>query len=183
MGRQGLDGHFLFHILHIYVPFLGTKGFLGHFFIVRFLESDYTAWVTQMFHIPAQTDCKGTWMGSPPRLHGLQRPHTCLQERPSGHPNVQLVHHLVPRTPGQSYPRRPPMPPLGPGTAQSPVQPCAQPPSVHPLTAEIPHSGYKLPSPNQEQQPHLQEEPEAGAEGAWGQQCYNPGSSAGGLGR
>ena len=75
-----------------------------------------------------------------------------------------------------------PMLPLGPGTAQSPVQPWAQPTSMHPLTAGVPRSGSKLPSPHQEQQPHLQEEPDARAERAWGRRCCSPGFSVGGLG-
>ncbi|XP_064432399.1 acyl-CoA (8-3)-desaturase isoform X3 [Mirounga angustirostris] len=39
-----------------YWPFLGLKGVLGLFFLVRFLESHWFVWVTQMNHIPMRID-------------------------------------------------------------------------------------------------------------------------------
>lgn len=39
-----------------YTPLLGLKGFLSLFFIVRFLESNWFVWVTQMNHIPMHID-------------------------------------------------------------------------------------------------------------------------------
>ncbi|XP_068411607.1 acyl-CoA (8-3)-desaturase isoform X2 [Eschrichtius robustus] len=47
---------FYVRIFLTYVPLLGLKGFLGLFFMVRFLESNWFVWVTQMNHIPMHID-------------------------------------------------------------------------------------------------------------------------------
>ncbi|MEJ1273427.1 hypothetical protein NN561_004294 [Cricetulus griseus] len=47
---------FYARVFFTYMPLLGLKGFLGLFFIVRFLESNWFVWVTQMNHIPMHID-------------------------------------------------------------------------------------------------------------------------------
>uniref|UniRef100_A0A8D1G282 Acyl-CoA (8-3)-desaturase n=1 Tax=Sus scrofa TaxID=9823 RepID=A0A8D1G282_PIG len=47
---------FYVRIFLTYVPLLGLKGSLGLLFLVRFLESNWFVWVTQMNHIPMHID-------------------------------------------------------------------------------------------------------------------------------
>lgn len=94
--------------------------------------------------------------------------------------SVQLEHHLVSRTPGQSSPKCP-LPPVAPGPrhctecrvhSEKEFSPALSHPNMY-SHCRVPCSDYKLPSPNQEQWPHLQEEP-GRAEGRLGTTLLHP---------
>ena len=94
--------------------------------------------------------------------------------------SIQLEHHLVSRTPGQRSPKCP-LPPVAPGPrhctecrvhSEKEFSPALSHPNMY-SHCRVPCSDYKLPSPNQEQWPHLQEEP-GRAEGRLGTTLLHP---------
>ncbi|KAK7803011.1 hypothetical protein U0070_010571 [Myodes glareolus] len=87
-----------------YMPLLGLKGLLGLLFLVRFLESMWFVWVTQMNHIPMHIDRDQNvdWVST-------QLQATCNVDQSafndwfSGHLNFQIEHHLFPTMPRHNY--------------------------------------------------------------------------------
>lgn len=83
---------------------LGFFGVLGLFLFVRFLESHWFVWVTQMNHIPMEVDFEqeDDWVT-------MQLKSTCNVEQSafndwfSGHLNFQIEHHLFPTMPRHNY--------------------------------------------------------------------------------
>uniref|UniRef100_A0A7M4EIS7 Fatty acid desaturase 1-like n=1 Tax=Crocodylus porosus TaxID=8502 RepID=A0A7M4EIS7_CROPO len=87
-----------------YSPLLGVKGLLGLFLLVRFIESNWFVWVTQMNHIPMHIDYDNNmdWFST-------QLQATCNVQQSlfndwfSGHLNFQIEHHLFPTMPRHNY--------------------------------------------------------------------------------
>ncbi|XP_028648425.1 acyl-CoA (8-3)-desaturase [Erpetoichthys calabaricus] len=88
----------------IYLPMLGLPALLTLFFLVRFLESNWFVWVTQMNHIPMEIDRDQNkeWLVMQVRA-------TCNVEQSlfndwfTGHLNFQIEHHLFPTMPRHNY--------------------------------------------------------------------------------
>ncbi|ETE68145.1 Fatty acid desaturase 2, partial [Ophiophagus hannah] len=87
-----------------YIPFYGFLGSLLLLTFVRFMESHWFVWVTQMNHIPMEIDREKhrDWLSS-------QLVATCNIEQSffndwfSGHLNFQIEHHLFPTMPRHNY--------------------------------------------------------------------------------
>ncbi|KAG8563757.1 hypothetical protein GDO81_016194 [Engystomops pustulosus] len=87
-----------------FVPFFGFFGSVALLFAVRFIESHWFVWVTQMNHIPMEIDHEKhrDWLG-------CQLAATCNIEQSffndwfSGHLNFQIEHHLFPTMPRHNY--------------------------------------------------------------------------------
>ncbi|KAK9410186.1 fatty acid desaturase 2 [Crotalus adamanteus] len=87
-----------------YIPFYGLLGSLLLLTFVRFMESHWFVWVTQMNHIPMEIDNEKhrDWLSS-------QLAATCNIEQSffndwfSGHLNFQIEHHLFPTMPRHNY--------------------------------------------------------------------------------
>lgn len=85
---------FMFHSM------LGFWGVLGLYMVVRFIESHWFVWATQMSHIPREVDYdhRDDWVS-------MQLKATCNVEQSffndwfSGHLNFQIEHHLFPTMP------------------------------------------------------------------------------------
>uniref|UniRef100_A0A2K6GL81 Fatty acid desaturase 1 n=1 Tax=Propithecus coquereli TaxID=379532 RepID=A0A2K6GL81_PROCO len=97
---------FYVRIFLTYVPLLGLKGFLvlGLFFMVRFLESNWFVWVTQMNHIPMHIDHDRNkdWVST--QLQATCNVHkSAFNDWFSGHLNFQIEHHLFPMMPRHNY--------------------------------------------------------------------------------
>lgn len=95
---------FYARIFFTYMPLLGLKGFLGLFFIVRFLESNWFVWVTQMNHIPMHIDHDRNvdWVST--QLQATCNVHqSAFNNWFSGHLNFQIEHHLFPTMPRHNY--------------------------------------------------------------------------------
>lgn len=92
-----------------YVPFYGFFGSIVLLTCVRFLESHWFVWVTQMNHIPMDVDYdkNDDWLS-------MQLRATCNVEQSffndwfSGHLNFQIEHHLFPTMPRHNYIRAAP---------------------------------------------------------------------------
>ncbi|KAK3794243.1 hypothetical protein RRG08_039024 [Elysia crispata] len=84
----------------MFKPFLGVAGALTFYLFVRFIESHWFVWTTQMNHIPMDVDYDEDldWVTS-------QLKATCNVEQSlfndwfSGHLNFQIEHHLFPTMP------------------------------------------------------------------------------------
>ncbi|XP_076863129.1 acyl-CoA 6-desaturase [Brachyhypopomus gauderio] len=93
-----------------YVPYYGFLGSIALFTFVRFLESHWFVWVTQMNHIPMEIDHEQheEWLT-------MQLKATCNVEQSlfndwfSGHLNFQIEHHLFPTMPRHNYVHAAPM--------------------------------------------------------------------------
>ncbi|ESP04267.1 hypothetical protein LOTGIDRAFT_198790, partial [Lottia gigantea] len=93
---------FMFFVRYelMFYQFLGFWGTLGLYFFVRFLESHWFVWTTQMNHIPMEVDKeKGSdWVT-------MQLAATCnvdpsfFNDWFTGHLNYQIEHHLFPSMP------------------------------------------------------------------------------------
>nr|XP_004553068.2 fatty acid desaturase 2 [Maylandia zebra] len=89
---------------YYYAPLYGVFGSVALFFFVRFLESHWFVWVTQMNHIPMDIDHEKhkDWLT-------IQLQSTCNIEQSffndwfSGHLNFQIEHHLFPTMPRHNY--------------------------------------------------------------------------------
>ncbi|KAI1895925.1 hypothetical protein AGOR_G00111790 [Albula goreensis] len=87
-----------------YLPLLGLPSVISLFFLVRFLESNWFVWVTQMNHIPMHIDRDQNkdWVT-------MQVEATCNVEQSlfndwfTGHLNFQIEHHLFPTMPRHNY--------------------------------------------------------------------------------
>ncbi|XP_036390751.1 acyl-CoA (8-3)-desaturase-like [Megalops cyprinoides] len=87
-----------------YLPLLSLPSFIMLFFLVRFLESNWFVWVTQMNHIPMHIDRDQNkdWLT-------MQVEATCNVEQSlfndwfTGHLNFQIEHHLFPTMPRHNY--------------------------------------------------------------------------------
>ncbi|XP_043561956.1 acyl-CoA 6-desaturase isoform X3 [Chiloscyllium plagiosum] len=87
-----------------YVPFYGFFGSILFVIFVRFIESHWFVWVTQMNHIPMTIDDEKhkDWLT-------MQLDSTCNIEQSSfndwfsGHLNFQIEHHLFPTMPRHNY--------------------------------------------------------------------------------
>ncbi|KAL2310075.1 hypothetical protein Nmel_006314, partial [Mimus melanotis] len=87
-----------------YIPFYGVLGSLCLLTFVRFLESHWFVWVTQMNHIPMEIDSEKhrDWLSS-------QMAATCNIEQSffndwfTGHLNFQIEHHLFPTMPRHNF--------------------------------------------------------------------------------
>uniref|UniRef100_A0A4W3J292 Fatty acid desaturase 2 n=1 Tax=Callorhinchus milii TaxID=7868 RepID=A0A4W3J292_CALMI len=87
-----------------YIPFYGFFGSIAFVMFVRFLESHWFVWVTQMNHIPMNIDDEKhkDWLT-------MQLQATCNIEQSafndwfSGHLNFQIEHHLFPTMPRHNY--------------------------------------------------------------------------------
>ncbi|XP_039620113.1 acyl-CoA 6-desaturase isoform X1 [Polypterus senegalus] len=88
----------------MYAPFYGVLGSIAFISFVRFLESHWFVWVTQMNHIPMDIDSEKyrDWLT-------MQLSATCNIEQSafndwfSGHLNFQIEHHLFPTMPRHNY--------------------------------------------------------------------------------
>ncbi|XP_059875003.1 acyl-CoA (8-3)-desaturase isoform X2 [Delphinus delphis] len=101
---------FYVRIFLTYVPLLGLKGFLGLFFMVRFLESNWFVWVTQMNHIPMHIDYDRNvdWVST--QLQATCNVHkSAFNDWFSGHLNFQIEHHLFPTMPRHNYHKAAPL--------------------------------------------------------------------------
>ncbi|KAL4622919.1 fatty acid desaturase 2 [Arapaima gigas] len=95
---------------YCYVPYYGFFGSIALVTFVRFLESHWFVWVTQMNHIPMDIDHEKhqDWLT-------MQLVATCNIEQSffndwfSGHLNFQIEHHLFPTMPRHNYWRAAPM--------------------------------------------------------------------------
>uniref|UniRef100_A0A4W5M1V1 Fatty acid desaturase 2 n=1 Tax=Hucho hucho TaxID=62062 RepID=A0A4W5M1V1_9TELE len=87
-----------------YYPFFGFFGSIALISFVRFLESHWFVWVTQMSHLPMEMDHERhqDWLT-------MQLSATCNIEQStfndwfSGHLNFQIEHHLFPTMPRHNY--------------------------------------------------------------------------------
>ncbi|XP_005988034.2 acyl-CoA 6-desaturase [Latimeria chalumnae] len=87
-----------------YIPFFGILGSIIFITFVRFIESHWFVWVTQMNHIPMDIDNEKykDWLS-------MQLAATCNVEQSafndwfSGHLNFQIEHHLFPTMPRHNY--------------------------------------------------------------------------------
>ncbi|KAJ3597057.1 hypothetical protein NHX12_003457 [Muraenolepis orangiensis] len=87
-----------------YVPFYGLLGSVALISFVRFLESHWFVWVTQMNHLPMNIDHEKQqdWLS-------MQLDATCNVEQShfndwfTGHLNFQIEHHLFPTMPRHNY--------------------------------------------------------------------------------
>ncbi|KAK6472899.1 fatty acid desaturase 2 isoform X1 [Huso huso] len=94
----------------MYIPFYGFLGSIVLISFVRFLESHWFVWVTQMNHIPMDIDREKhrDWLS-------MQLAATCNVEQSafndwfSGHLNFQIEHHLFPTMPRHSYVKAAPL--------------------------------------------------------------------------
>uniref|UniRef100_A0A3B4B0N3 Fatty acid desaturase domain-containing protein n=2 Tax=Periophthalmus magnuspinnatus TaxID=409849 RepID=A0A3B4B0N3_9GOBI len=95
---------FYIRYLLCFVPLYGVLGSLAFITFVRFLESHWFVWVTQMNHLPMDIDHEKhqDWLS-------MQLQATCNVEQSafndwfSGHLNFQIEHHLFPTMPRHNY--------------------------------------------------------------------------------
>ncbi|XP_041852473.1 acyl-CoA Delta-4 desaturase-like [Melanotaenia boesemani] len=95
---------YYFRFFYCFIPLYGAFGSLALATLVRFLESHWFVWVTQMSHLPMEIDNEKhqDWMT-------MQLLSTCNIEQSffndwfSGHLNFQIEHHLFPRMPRHNY--------------------------------------------------------------------------------
>ncbi|XP_067902273.1 acyl-CoA (8-3)-desaturase-like isoform X2 [Heterodontus francisci] len=95
---------FYIRISLTYIPLLGIQGFLLMFFLVRFVESNWFVWVTQMNHIPMMIDHdqKEDWLTM--QLHATCNVHqSFFNDWFTGHLNFQIEHHLFPTMPRHNF--------------------------------------------------------------------------------
>jgi len=87
-----------------FVPVMGVFGCIKLFFFVRFIESHWFVWVTQMNHLPMTIAKERNLDWVRMQLEG-----TCNVEQSffndwfSGHLNFQIEHHLFPTMPRCNY--------------------------------------------------------------------------------
>ncbi|XP_048341073.1 acyl-CoA (8-3)-desaturase-like isoform X2 [Sphaerodactylus townsendi] len=95
---------FYIRIFLMYIPLMGFKVFMAHYWIARFLQGSWFIWVTQMNHIPMHIDYDRNldWVSA-------QLAATCNVEQSwfndwyTGHLNFQIEHHLFPMMPRHNY--------------------------------------------------------------------------------
>uniref|UniRef100_A0A3B3THZ4 acyl-CoA (8-3)-desaturase n=1 Tax=Poecilia latipinna TaxID=48699 RepID=A0A3B3THZ4_9TELE len=95
---------YYFRYFYCYSPLYGFLGSFALMMFVRFLESHWFVWVTQMNHIPMEIEYEKNqdWLT-------MQLQATCNIEQSlfndwfSGHLNFQIEHHLFPMMPRHNY--------------------------------------------------------------------------------
>uniref|UniRef100_A0A665UCJ7 acyl-CoA (8-3)-desaturase n=1 Tax=Echeneis naucrates TaxID=173247 RepID=A0A665UCJ7_ECHNA len=95
---------YYFRYFFLYIPLYGLFGSIALLSFVRFLESHWFVWVTQMNHLPMDIDHEKhrDWLT-------MQLQATCNIEQSffndwfSGHLNFQIEHHLFPTMPRHNY--------------------------------------------------------------------------------
>ncbi|KAK2917775.1 acyl-CoA 6-desaturase [Channa argus] len=95
---------FYIRYFYCYTPLYGVFGATALLLFVRFLESHWFVWVTQMSHLPREIDYEKhrDWLS-------MQLLSTCNIEQSffndwfSGHLNFQIEHHLFPTMPRHNY--------------------------------------------------------------------------------
>lgn len=104
-GELVLTYTFLLRYCFMFSQFLGIWGTLCYYLWIRFLESHWFVWTTQMSHIPMDIDHdqpEDNWVT-------LQLKATCNVNQSlfndwfSGHLNFQIEHHLFPTMPRHNY--------------------------------------------------------------------------------
>lgn len=87
-----------------YLPLLGVKGILGLHLLVRFIESNWFVWITQMNHIPMHIDYDKNvdWFSTQLQATCNVR-QSLFNDWFSGHLNFQIEHHLFPTMPRHNY--------------------------------------------------------------------------------
>ncbi|XP_005988035.1 acyl-CoA (8-3)-desaturase [Latimeria chalumnae] len=87
-----------------YLPLLSVTGFLALFFLVRFIESNWFVWVTQMNHIPMDIDHDQNKDWLTMQVHATCNVNQSLfNDWFTGHLNFQIEHHLFPTMPRHNY--------------------------------------------------------------------------------
>uniref|UniRef100_A0A8C4XSZ0 Cytochrome b5 heme-binding domain-containing protein n=1 Tax=Falco tinnunculus TaxID=100819 RepID=A0A8C4XSZ0_FALTI len=87
-----------------YLPLMGVKGILGLHLLVRFIESIWFVWITQMNHIPMHIDYDKNLDWFSTQLQATCNVHQSLfNDWFSGHLNFQIEHHLFPTMPRHNY--------------------------------------------------------------------------------
>ncbi|XP_053497880.1 fatty acid desaturase 2 [Ictalurus furcatus] len=96
--------------LTCYVPYYGVLGSFVLLTVVRFLESHWFVWVTQMNHIPMDVDYEkhDDWLSMQLRAT-CNIEHSAFNDWFSGHLNFQIEHHLFPMMPRHNYSRAAPL--------------------------------------------------------------------------
>ncbi|XP_005097048.1 acyl-CoA 6-desaturase [Aplysia californica] len=103
---------FAFFVRYVcmFYPFLGVSGALALYVWVRFLESHWFVWTTQMNHIPMDVDYDQDYDWVTAQLKA-----TCNVDQSlfndwfSGHLNFQIEHHLFPTMPRNNLHRATPL--------------------------------------------------------------------------
>eukprot|EP00007_Cunea_sp_BSH-02190019_P008267 CAMPEP_0174238832 /NCGR_PEP_ID=MMETSP0417-20130205/12706_1 /TAXON_ID=242541 /ORGANISM="Mayorella sp, Strain BSH-02190019" /LENGTH=447 /DNA_ID=CAMNT_0015317719 /DNA_START=38 /DNA_END=1381 /DNA_ORIENTATION=+ len=108
MKREWVDAlaiaTFLFIFHWAFIPLLGGSGAVIFYFFVRFLESHWFVWITQMNHLPMEVDVdkQRPWLA-------MQTIGTCnvtptlFNNWVSGHLSSQIEHHVFPTLPRHNY--------------------------------------------------------------------------------
>jgi len=85
-------------------PLFGFLGVIALYFTVRFIESHWFVWVTQMSHIPMQVDYHNSWPWVESQLKTTCNVHeSFFNDWFTGHLNFQIEHHLFPTMPRHNY--------------------------------------------------------------------------------
>ncbi|KAB5565890.1 hypothetical protein PHYPO_G00246710 [Pangasianodon hypophthalmus] len=95
--------------LTCYVPYYGVLGSFVLLTFVRFMESHWFVWVTQMNHIPMDIDYdkNDDWLSMQLKAT-CNIEHSAFNDWFSGHLNFQIEHHLFPMMPRHNYSRAAP---------------------------------------------------------------------------
>ncbi|KYO41647.1 acyl-CoA (8-3)-desaturase isoform X1 [Alligator mississippiensis] len=94
----------------LYKPLLELKALLGYIVLIRVLNSIWTAWVTQMSHIPMNIDYDKNMDWFSTQLQGTCNVHQSIfNDWFTGHLNFQIEHHLFPRMPRHNFYKVAPM--------------------------------------------------------------------------
>ncbi|XP_070591966.1 acyl-CoA (8-3)-desaturase-like [Erythrolamprus reginae] len=88
----------------MFVPLMGFKRFMAYYWLVRYLESAWFIWVSQMSHVPMNIDYDQNldWFSA-------QLAATCnvyesrFNDWFTGHLNFQIEHHLFPTMPRHNF--------------------------------------------------------------------------------
>uniref|UniRef100_A0A0B6ZNJ4 Cytochrome b5 heme-binding domain-containing protein n=1 Tax=Arion vulgaris TaxID=1028688 RepID=A0A0B6ZNJ4_9EUPU len=96
---------FFYKFFYIFMPFFGGWGTFGFYMGMRFLESHWFTWVTQMSHLPneVERDSKDQdWFNMQLRASCNVEP-GWFNDWFTGHLNYQIEHHLFPTMPRTSF--------------------------------------------------------------------------------
>ncbi|XP_033113407.1 acyl-CoA 6-desaturase-like isoform X2 [Anneissia japonica] len=100
----GMAAIFFTLLFSMYTPLLGAWGTFKLYMFVRFLESHWFVWVTQMNHIPMQVDKEqnSDWLTSQ-LVATCNVEHSFFNDWFTGHLNYQIEHHLFPTMPRHNF--------------------------------------------------------------------------------
>ncbi|CAL1543824.1 unnamed protein product [Lymnaea stagnalis] len=96
---------FFLRFFYLFTPFFGGWGTFGFYMGMRFFESHWFTWVTQMSHLPNEVD----WDSKDLDWFQMQLRSSCnvkpgwFNDWFSGHLNYQIEHHLFPTMPRCNY--------------------------------------------------------------------------------